>query len=147
MTALSFQKGRDIRQEWLIMKLYHQTKFDCKRIINSEDIVETAIFMKLNIRNVIGPDNICGRLWNCVPPSFLLYSVSCLCGLWKKTLPFTWKTSVICHVPKKLKPNPSSLNVYRLIALTSVVMMCSECISLHQPMKHIKPHLDPYQFA
>ena len=73
-------------------------------------------------------------------------------SLKENTIPFTWKTSVICPVQNsnnnnnKLKRN-SCLNDYRLIALTSIVMKCFERIILHRLMKHTKPHLDPYQFA
>ena len=70
-------------------------------------------------------------------------------SLKENTVPFTWKTSVICPVQnnnKKQKRNPC-LNDYRLIAMTSTVMTCFERIILHQLMKHTKPHLDPYQFA
>ena len=84
---------------------------------------------------------ICGRLLKLRASQLsVVFSQLFMWSLKENTVPFTWKTSVICHVPKKLKRNPSSLNGYRLIALTSVVMKCFEHISLHQPMKHIKPH-------
>ena len=70
-------------------------------------------------------------------------------SLKENTVPFTWKTSVICPVQnnnKKQKRNPC-LNDYRLIAMTSTVMTCFERIILHQLMKHTKTHLDPYHFA
>ena len=40
-----------------------------------------GIFLKLNTRKASVED-----FWNCALPTFLLYSVSCSHGLWKKTL-------------------------------------------------------------
>ena len=75
----------------------------------------------------------------------VVFSQLCTWSLKDNTVPFTWKTSVICPVPKKTK----SFLFKRLTSdcSTSIVMKCFERIILHQLMKHTKPHLDPYQFA
>ena len=48
-------------------------------------IVE-GIFLKLNTRKQLVLTTSVEDFWNCAHPSFLLYSVSCSHGLWKKTL-------------------------------------------------------------
>ena len=59
--------------------------------------------------------------WNCALPSFLLYSVSYLRGLWKETLyPLLGKPLQYVLFQKQLKRNPSCLNDYCPIALTSL---------------------------
>ena len=71
-------------------------------------IVE-GIFLKFNTRKAIGPYKICGRLLKlCTsqlsvvfsqfrPPT---WSMKVTWSLKENTVPFTWKTSVVCPVPK-----------------------------------------------
>ena len=56
-----------------------------------------------------------------------------------------WKNSVICPVLKK--KNPSSLNDYGPVALTSIVMKCFEKLVLRRLLTFTNEHLDPLQFA
>ena len=56
-----------------------------------------------------------------------------------------WKNSVICPISKK--KNPSSLNDYRPVALTSIVMTCFEKLVLRRLLTFSNKHLDPLQFA
>ena len=94
--------------------------------------------LKLNTRKVIGPVNICGRLLkSCAFQLSVVFSQLFAWSLKENTVPFTWKTSGICPVPKKLYP--SCLNDYRPIALTSVVMKYFKRIIFHQLMKHEAP--------
>ena len=104
-----------------------------------------GIFLKLNTnwQESNWPWQHLWKTWNCALPSFLLNLVSCSHGLWKKTLYLYLEN--LCHIPQKW--SPSCLNDYHLIALTSIVMKCFECIILRQLVKRTKPHLDPYQFA
>ncbi len=61
------------------------------------------------------------------------------------SVPLLWKKSIICPVPKN--KNPISLNDYRPIALTSIVMKCFERIILNLILSYTEPFHDPYQFA
>ena len=60
-------------------------------------------------------------------------------------VPSVWKNSVICPIPKK--KNPSSLNDYRPVTLTSIVMKCFEKLVLRRLLTFTNKHLDPLQFA
>ena len=60
-------------------------------------------------------------------------------------MPTLWKTSIICPVPKKAKV--STLNDFRPIALTPVVMKCFERIVLTKLLSQTSHLLDPLQFA
>ena len=82
---------------------------------------------------------------SCASQLSVVFSQLFTWSLKENILPFICKTSVFCPVRKI--PNPSCLNDYRPTALTSIVMKCFERIILHQPMKHTKSQLDPYQFA
>ena len=62
-------------------------------------IVE-GIFLKLYTRKVIAPDNICGRLLKlCASQLSVVFSQLFTWSLKENTVPFIWKTSVICPVP------------------------------------------------
>ena len=52
---------------------------------------------------------------------------------------------MICPVPKNNKP--ASLNDYRPVALTPIVMKCFERIVLKHLLSYTTPHHDPHQFA
>ena len=113
-------------------------------------MARNCLYRPFNTRKPTGPDNICGRLLKLSASQLsVVFSQLFTWSLKENTVPFTWKTSVICPVQnnnKKQKRNPC-LNDYRLIAMTSTVMTCFERIILHQLMKRTKPHLDQYQFA
>ena len=56
-----------------------------------------------------------------------------------------WKTAKVIPVPKK--PNPSELNDYRPVALTSVPFKCLERLVLNKLLCHVEPQLDSQQLA
>lgn len=60
-------------------------------------------------------------------------------------VPACFKSSVI--VPISKKGSITSLNDYRRVALTSVVMKCFERLVLSHLKTITNPHLDPLQFA
>ena len=59
----------------------------------------------------------------------------------ENTVPFTWKTSVMCPVPKKL--NPSCLNDYHPVALTSKICY-NEVFWTYPPPTH-ETHETPFR--
>ena len=116
---------------------------ECDEVERS--LVEST-FRRLKIRKAAGPDNISARLLKTYA-SQLSY-VFCKLFNWSlndSTVPSVWKHSVICPVPKNNKP--STLNDYRPVALTSVVMKCFEKVVLSRLVPRIQPHADPLQFA
>ena len=63
-----------------------------------------GLFLKLNTRKQIGPDNICGRLLKlCTSQLSVVFSQLFTWSLKGNTIPFTWKTFAICPVPKLIK--------------------------------------------
>ena len=76
----------------------------------------------------------------------------CLLFTWslkENTVPFTWKTSVICSTTtRKNKKNKSFL--FKWLSFDCFDIYCNEVFwTYHSPTTHEthKPHLDPYQFA
>ena len=137
--------SQDFRTELAQIRSELQEKMVDDVDFEMEAKIVEGIFLKLNTRKAIGPDNICGRLLkSCASQLSVVFSPLYTWSLKENTIPFTWKSSVICPVPKKQNP---CLNDYRPITLTSIVMKCFERIILHQLMKRTKPHLDQYQFA
>ncbi|KAI2646120.1 hypothetical protein H4Q32_023831 [Labeo rohita] len=63
----------------------------------------------------------------------------------KSVIPTCFKESTIVPVPKK--PHPASLNDYRPVALTSVVMKCFERLVRNFMISSLPDTLDPLQFA
>ena len=73
-----------------------------KKVVDDVEDFETdakiveGIFLKLNIRKAIGPDNICGRLLkSCASQFSVAFSQSFTCSLKENIVPFAWKTSVV----------------------------------------------------
>ena len=82
-----------------------------------------SFFRRLKIRKAAGPDNISARLLKTCASQ--LSDVFCKLFNWSlndSTVPSVWKHSEICPVPKKNKH--FTLNDYRPVVLTSVVMKC-----------------------
>ena len=105
-----------------------------------------SLFLKLNIRKAVGPDGISGRLLKLCASE--LCNVFCKIFNWSlKTcsVPGIWKNSTVCPVPKK--KNTTTLNDYRPVALTSIVMKCFEKLVLRHLLTFVHQHLDPFQFA
>lgn len=111
-----------------------------------DELTVEKVFKGVNPNKAQGPDAISGRLLKLfhkeLAPVFCnIFNIS----LHTHTVPQSWKAATICPVPKKA--NPSSLNDYRPIALTSVVMKCFERIVLAMLKRETQLALDPHQFA
>ena len=111
----------------------------------SANVVE-SLFTKLNVKKAAGPDSISGNL--------LKVCASQLCSVFANLFKWSlreccvlsvWKNSVICPILKK--KNPSSLNDYRPVALTSIVMKCFKKLVLRRLLTFTNERLDPLQFA
>ncbi|XP_051554708.1 uncharacterized protein LOC127441387 [Myxocyprinus asiaticus] len=82
-------------------------------------------FRRVNIRKAAGPDGISGRVLRaCADQLAPVFTEIFKLSLEQSVIPTCFKQSVIVPVPKK--PQPSCLNDYRPVALTSIVMKCFE---------------------
>ena len=100
-----FDTPQDFRTELAQIRseLQEQVVDDVEYFEIDAKIVE-GIFQKLDTRKAIGPDNFCGKLLKlCASHLSVMFSQLCTWSLKENTVPFTWKTSEICPVPKKLK--------------------------------------------
>ena len=104
------------------------------------------IFKGLNPRSAAGPDNVTGKtLKLCSEVLAPVYARLFQRSFAEGHVPLPWRTSIIIPVPKK--KNPTQLNDYRPVALTSIPMKCAERIALKQLQYETAPHQDPLQFA
>ncbi|KAK0134020.1 hypothetical protein N1851_030427 [Merluccius polli] len=93
-------------------------------------------------RNSPGPDNIGGRLLkNCAEPLSDIFSFIFTTSLQLQRVPCLWEDSVIVPVPK-IK-TPKSLNDYRPVALTPLVMKTFEKIIKEEILGVSQTKLDP----
>ena len=104
------------------------------------------VFKKINPRKACGPDSISGK----IVKTFSKELAPVYCDVFNKTLedheiPDSWKAATICPVPKKSRP--STLNDYRPIALTSVLMKSLEKLVLRKLKIEASDEQDPLQFA
>ena len=118
----------------------------CADDIEVDENTVRSYFSKLNIRKACGPDGLSGRV--------LRYCADQLCSVFTRlftwalrdcVVPTLWKNSTICPVPKNNKPK--SMNDYRPVALTSLVMKVFERIVLQNLLLQTNPYLDQNQFA
>ena len=125
----------------------------CFRVFNIlEDEIEIdenfvkSFFLKVNTRKTCGPDGLTGRV--------LKYCSGQLCSVFTRlftlalrdcVVPTHWKNVTICPVPKNNKPK--SMNDYRPVALTSLVMKVFKRIVLRKLLSQTELHLDQNQFA
>ena len=91
-----------------------------------------------------GPDNICGHtLKTCAkqlsPPFHDIFNKS----LEAQHVPEVWKDAIVVPVPKS--NNPKTLNDFRLVVLTSIVMKAFEKLVRSEILR--KTETDPLQFA
>ncbi|XP_072771248.1 uncharacterized protein [Nerophis lumbriciformis] len=104
------------------------------------------VLLAVNPRKATGPDGVPGKvLRTCAhqlaPPLTRIFNLS----LAQAVIPSCLKSSTIIPVPKK---SPiTSLNDYRPVALTPVIMKCFERLVLQHIKDHIPPDFDPHQFA
>ena len=102
--------------------------------------------MRHNERKAAGLDGISPRLvrlcsYQLAPAFKPLFNWS----LATCTVPDCFKRSTVIPVPKKL--SPQSLNDYRPVALTSVIMKCFEFLIKLHIQSILPPGFDEYQFA
>lgn len=102
--------------------------------------------LKVNPRKAAGPDNIPGRVLRDCADSLTdvltdIYNTS----LNQAIIPASFKATTIVPLPKKSPV--SSLNDYRPIALTSIMMKCFERLVKAHLTSTLPTTLDPYQFA
>lgn len=104
------------------------------------------VLKQVNGRKAAGPDGIPGRLLkSCADQLAPVFTTIFNLSLASSTVPNCFKRSTIIPVPKKA--NPSCLNDYRPIALTSVVMKCFEKLVKNIICSSVPGSLDPLQFA
>ncbi len=100
----------------------------------------------INPRKAAGPDGIAGRvLKDCADQLAGVFTRIFNQSLSQSTVPPCLKSSIIVPLPKK--PHINSLNDYRPVALTPVVMKCLEKLVRSHITSFFPPTFDPYQFA
>ncbi|KAK1803808.1 hypothetical protein P4O66_003735 [Electrophorus voltai] len=113
-------------------------------IITESDV--RRVFKRVNTRKAAGPDGICWRVLKaCADQLALVFTDIFNLSLTLGIVPSSFKHSTIFPVPKK--PRPSSLNDYRPVALTSVVMKCFEKLVRDFITSSLPASMDPLQFA
>lgn len=101
---------------------------------------------RVNPRKAAGPDGVPGKvLRNCAGQLAGVFTDTFNLSLSLSSVPRCLKSAIIVPVPKKT--NITSLNNYRPVALTPVVMKCFERLVLSHIKDSIPASLDPYQFA
>ncbi len=101
---------------------------------------------KINARKTAGPDGIPGHvLRDCAAELGEVFTNIFNLSLFKCTVPTCLNTSTIVPVPKQAAI--TSLNDYRPIALTPVIMKCLARLVLHHIKTALPPTLDPHQYA
>ena len=105
-----------------------------------------SVVKRINSTKAMGPDNISGRLLKiCASELCDIYNRIFNWSLLECSIPSAWQSSLICPVPKK--KSPTTLNDYRPVALTSLVMTCFEKIVVQHLLTFTSQQLDPFQFA
>ncbi|KAK3567138.1 hypothetical protein QTP86_010429 [Hemibagrus guttatus] len=102
-------------------------------------------FRGVNTRKAAGPDGISGRVLRaCADQLEPVFTEIFNLSLIQSVIPTCFKESIIVPVPKK--SHPASLNDYRPVALTSVVMKCLELVK-DFIISSLPDTLDLLQFA
>ena len=100
----------------------------------------------INPRKAAGPDGVTGRvLKDCADQLAGVFTRIFNQSLAQSTVPLCLKSSTIVPLPKKR--NISSLNDYRPVALTPVVMKCFEKLVRDHITSLLPRAFDPHQFA
>ena len=137
--------GEDINSVVLELKEKISECEEGKDFEINASVVE-SLFTKLNVKKAAGPDSIRGKLLKvCASQLCSVFANLFNWSLRECCVPSVWKNSAIYPIPKK--KNPSSLNDYRPVALTSIVMKCFEKPVLRRLLTFTNEHLDPLQFA
>ena len=100
----------------------------------------------INARKASGPDGIQGRvLKGCADQLALVLTDVFNVSLNQAVVPSCFKAATIIPVPKK--PTITSLNDYRPVALTPIIMKCFERLVKAHIVSKLPPTFDPFQFA
>ncbi len=100
----------------------------------------------INPRKAAGPDGIAGRvLKDCADQLAAVFTRIFNQSLSQSTVPPCLKSPIIVPLPKK--PHINSLNDYRPVALTPVVVKCFEKLVRSHITSFFPLTFDPYQFA
>lgn len=111
----------------------------------SQEDVEKAFFCTKGNKSQ-GPGNICGRLLKtCAKELSLVFHKIFNRSLEAKQVPRIWKDSVVVPVPKSSRP--TTLNDFRPVALTSIVMKIFEKLVRLEILENTESGLDTLQFA
>ncbi len=111
----------------------------------SEDKVWRKL-KRVNVRKAAGPDGVTGRvLRSCADQLAGLFTSIFNETLSTSVVPASFKKSILSPVPKN--SNPSCLNDYRPVALTSTVMKVFERLLKNHICSSTPVTLDPLQFA
>jgi len=102
-------------------------------------------FKSLNSNKACGPDNIQPRILKICADQLSPVYTKLFNQCHAINIPSIWKTAKIIPVAKK--SNPSELNDYRPVSLTSVPFNCLERIVLNNLLLEVDSHLDSHQFA
>ena len=105
-----------------------------------------AVLCRTNARKAAGPDGIPGRVLRAcaVQLTGVLTDIFNL-SLAQAVVPMCFKSTTIVPVPKH--SSAVSLNDFRPVALTSIIMKCFERLVLAHVKSTISQTLDPFQFA
>ena len=100
----------------------------------------------VNLRKAAGPDSVPGCvLKTCADQLAVVFTRIFNQSLSLYTIPPCLKSSVIVPLPKKTAV--SSLNDYRPVALTPIIMECFETLVQGHIISSLPPALDSHQFA
>ena len=113
----------------------------------SLDLADVRRTLKgINARKAAGPDRIPGRvLKECADQLAPVLTDVFNISLHQAVVPSCFKAATIIPVPKK--PTITSLNDYRPVALTPIMMKCFERLVKAHIVSILPPRFDPFQFA
>ena len=115
-------------------------------ILTVEEHEVRRVLRAVNPWKAAGPDGVSGRvLKDCADQLVGVFTKIFNQSLSQSTVPSCLKSSTIVPLPKKT--NITTLNDYRPVALTPVVMKCFEKLVRSHIMSFIPPTFDPHQFA
>lgn len=103
-------------------------------------------FRQINKRKNPGSNGICGHvLAACAEQLSSIFHLIFTLSVQQQSVPKLWKHSIIVPVAKTKKP--STLNDFRPIALTSLIMKTLEKLIKNMVLSQVEEFLDPLQFA
>src|SRR4029434_1441481 len=105
-----------------------------------------CVLKSVSTRKAAGPDGVSGKVLNsCANQLAGVFTKIFNLSLTLATIPPCLKSAIIIPVPKK--PAINSLNDYRPIALTPVIMKCFEKLVSRHIKSTLPPTFDSHQFA